>query len=77
MQDANEIQEILGRTYGTPEVDEADLEAELDALVRGLFDKKKKKKREEEKIRTRRKRRRKEEEEEEEEENRKQKWEHQ
>lgn len=30
---ANEIQETLGRTYGVPdEVDEADLEAELEAL---------------------------------------------
>lgn len=30
---ANEVQEALGRSYGLPEeVDEADLEAELDAL---------------------------------------------
>lgn len=29
---ANDIQEVLGRTYGMPDVDEADLEAELDAL---------------------------------------------
>eukprot|EP00158_Paraphelidium_tribonemae_P002080 Partr_v1_DN25106_c0_g1_i1_m76977 putative Charged multivesicular body protein len=33
MDQAGEIQEALGRTYGTPEyLDEADLEAELDAL---------------------------------------------
>merc|ERR1712116_115257 len=32
MEDANEIQEVLGRSYGMPEVDEDDLEAELDAL---------------------------------------------
>ncbi|XP_068160028.1 charged multivesicular body protein 5 [Antennarius striatus] len=32
MEDANEIQEIMGRSYGTPEIDEGDLEAELDAL---------------------------------------------
>ncbi|KAM9337383.1 charged multivesicular body protein 5 [Symphorus nematophorus] len=32
MEDANEIQEALGRSYGTPEIDEDDLEAELDAL---------------------------------------------
>ncbi|CAB4006931.1 charged multivesicular body 5 [Paramuricea clavata] len=29
---ANEVQEALGRQYGTPELDEDDLEAELDAL---------------------------------------------
>lgn len=29
---ANEVQEALGRQYGTPDLDEADLEAELDAL---------------------------------------------
>jgi charged multivesicular body protein 5 len=27
MEDANEIQEALGRSYGTPELDEDDLEA--------------------------------------------------
>ena len=27
MADANEIQESLGRSYGTPEIDEDDLEA--------------------------------------------------
>merc|ERR1712114_1754 len=32
MEDANEIQEALGRSYGMPEVDEDELEAELDAL---------------------------------------------
>ncbi|XP_019711500.1 charged multivesicular body protein 5 [Hippocampus comes] len=32
MEDANEIQEVLGRSYGTPEIDEDDLEAELSAL---------------------------------------------
>merc|ERR1712020_777256 len=32
LEDANEVQEALGRTYGMPEIDEDDLEAELDAL---------------------------------------------
>merc|ERR1712240_891659 len=32
MEDANEVQEALSRSYGTPEIDEDDLEAELDAL---------------------------------------------
>jgi charged multivesicular body protein 5 len=33
MEAANEVQETLGRTYGVPDdIDEADLEAELDAL---------------------------------------------
>jgi charged multivesicular body protein 5 len=33
LEQANEVQEVLGRSYGLPEdVDEADLEAELDAL---------------------------------------------
>lgn len=37
IEQANEIQESLGRSYGVPdEVDEADLQAELDAL--GLDD---------------------------------------
>lgn len=27
MEDANEIQEVMGRSYGTPEIDEDDLEA--------------------------------------------------
>lgn len=29
---ANDIQEAMSRSYGTPDVDEADLEAELEAL---------------------------------------------
>merc|ERR1719348_2429322 len=32
IEDANEIQESLGRSYGMPDVDEDELEAELDAL---------------------------------------------
>merc|ERR1712083_903974 len=32
MEDANEIQESLWRSYGMPDVDEDELEAELDAL---------------------------------------------
>ncbi|KAI9347175.1 Snf7 family [Zopfochytrium polystomum] len=33
LEQANEVQEIMGRSYGLPEdIDEADLEAELDAL---------------------------------------------
>jgi len=32
LEDANEIQDIMGRTYGMPDVDDAELEAELDAL---------------------------------------------
>uniref|UniRef100_A0AAX7VH07 Charged multivesicular body protein 5 n=1 Tax=Astatotilapia calliptera TaxID=8154 RepID=A0AAX7VH07_ASTCA len=32
MEDANEIQEAMSRSYGTPDIDEDDLEAELDAL---------------------------------------------
>ncbi|KAG6926915.1 charged multivesicular body protein 5, partial [Chelydra serpentina] len=32
MEEASEIQDALGRSYGTPEIDEDDLEAELDAL---------------------------------------------
>jgi len=32
MEQADEVQEALGRSYGMPEVDEDDLEAELDAL---------------------------------------------
>lgn len=27
MEDANEIQEAMGRSYGTPDIDESDLEA--------------------------------------------------
>lgn len=29
---SNEIQEIMGRSYGMPEIDEDELEAELEAL---------------------------------------------
>ena len=32
MEQANEIQEVMGRSYGMPEMDEDELEAELDAL---------------------------------------------
>lgn len=32
LEDANEVQEVLGRAYGVPEIDEGDLEAELEAL---------------------------------------------
>jgi charged multivesicular body protein 5 len=32
LEDANEVQEALGRSYGMPDVDESELEAELDAL---------------------------------------------
>ena len=32
LEDANEVQDALGRSYGMPEIDEDDLEAELDAL---------------------------------------------
>lgn len=32
MDQANEVQETLGRSYGMPEVDDDELEAELDAL---------------------------------------------
>ncbi|KAF7706201.1 charged multivesicular body protein 5 [Silurus meridionalis] len=32
MEDANEVQEALSRSYGVPDIDEDDLEAELDAL---------------------------------------------
>jgi len=32
MEQSSEIQEIMGRSYGMPEIDEDDLEAELDAL---------------------------------------------
>merc|ERR550519_3274939 len=38
MEDANEIQEVMGRSYGMPEVDEDELEAELDALGDDIFD---------------------------------------
>ena len=32
LEEANEVQEVLGRSYGVPELDEDELEAELDAL---------------------------------------------
>ena len=32
MDQSNEVQEIMGRSYGMPEVDDSELEAELDAL---------------------------------------------
>ncbi len=32
LEEANEVQEVMGRTYGVPEIDEDELEAELDAL---------------------------------------------
>merc|ERR1719499_106978 len=32
MEQANEIQEVMGRSYGVPDIDEDDLEAELEAL---------------------------------------------
>lgn len=32
MEDASEVQDALSRSYGTPDIDEDDLEAELDAL---------------------------------------------
>jgi len=35
---ADEVQETLGRSYGMPDLDEADLEAELDALGDEMFE---------------------------------------
>lgn len=32
LEQADEVQDALGRSYGTPEIDEDELEAELDAL---------------------------------------------
>nr|KAG5698720.1 hypothetical protein BaRGS_008494 [Batillaria attramentaria] len=32
MEQANEVQEVMGRSYGMPEIDDDELEAELDAL---------------------------------------------
>lgn len=32
LEEANEVQEVMGRAYGVPEIDEDELEAELDAL---------------------------------------------
>lgn len=38
MEQANEVQQALSRTYGLPDdIDEADLEAELDALGDDVF----------------------------------------
>jgi Snf7 len=33
LEDANEIQDVLGRSYGMPEIDEDELEGQLDALL--------------------------------------------
>ena len=33
LEQANEVQEAMGRSYGVPDVDEAELEAELEALT--------------------------------------------
>jgi len=33
LEDASEVQEALGRTYGMPEIDEDELEGQLDALL--------------------------------------------
>lgn len=33
LEQANEVQEAMGRSYGCPDIDEADLEAELEALT--------------------------------------------
>jgi len=38
LEEADEIQEVMGRSYGMPELDEDDLEAELDALGDEMFD---------------------------------------
>jgi len=38
MEDSQEIQEVLGRSYGMEEIDEADLEAELDILGDEMLD---------------------------------------
>jgi charged multivesicular body protein 5 len=32
LEDANEVQETLGRAYGVPDLDESELDAELEAL---------------------------------------------
>lgn len=32
LEQSEEVQEALGRSYGTPDIDESELEAELDAL---------------------------------------------
>lgn len=33
MEQANEVQEAMGRSYGVPDIDESELEAELEALT--------------------------------------------
>lgn len=33
MEQANEVQEVMGRSYGVPDIDESELEAELEALT--------------------------------------------
>ena len=33
LEEANEVQEVLGRSYGMPEIDEDELEGQLDALL--------------------------------------------
>lgn len=38
MEQADEVQEALGRTYNTPEIDEDELAAELDALGDEILD---------------------------------------
>jgi charged multivesicular body protein 5 len=38
MEQSNEIQEVMGRSYGMPEIDDDELEAELDALGDELLD---------------------------------------
>jgi len=37
LEQADEVQEALGRSYGMPEIDDADLDAELDALGDDMF----------------------------------------
>ena len=32
LEDANEVQEVLGQAYGVPDIDESELDAELEAL---------------------------------------------
>lgn len=33
LEEANEVQDVLGRSYGMPEIDEDELEGQLDALL--------------------------------------------
>ncbi len=37
MEEANEVQEALSRSYGTPELDEDDLEAGIDQQLQCVF----------------------------------------